>query len=54
MKKIQIIKLKDNTYWLESSVLSWDIFKNQVLTFTSAYRNCFKNKLIENINKKKL
>ena len=50
-KQNKLIKLDDGSYWLESAVISWKLFVNQVLPFTSSYRTCFKNKLIKQIKK---
>lgn len=48
--KNKLVKL-DREYWLESAIVSWKLFVNQVLPFSSSYRNCFKNKLLEQIEK---
>ena len=46
----KLVKL-DREYWLESAIVSWKLFVNQVLPFSSYYRNCFKNILLEQIEK---
>lgn len=50
-KQNKLIKLDDGSYWLESAIISWQLFVNQVLPFTSSYRTCFKNELLKQIKK---
>lgn len=45
----KLMKTEDGSYWLESAIVSWKLFVNQVLPFSSSYRSCFKNKLLRQI-----